>query len=115
MLRTYMIYDKASKTSTYFFAESDDVAKRQYLLTVCQSPFYNDFVLVYTGYAFINSDLEFEDFDKSDNTFVDCDCFESYVIDVTEEEVDSYIKMIERQKAIRMSVYESRKQKENKE
>ena len=101
----YSILDSKSETSTFFVAESDDVAKRNFLLAACQTPFWKDFVLRYTGVSCHDDGF------ACPMTVFDADGVEegldSYVIDVSQDEIDSFMESIERAKLVRARAYES--------
>lgn len=114
MLRLYSIVDSRSGSTTYFFAENDGIAKRQFLMSVCQSPFWKDFELYNTAINLVSTvefDSDVMDFIVDDP---EQDLVVSYQVNVTQEEIDSYSYAIERSNQVRSRAYaETHKKKES--
>lgn len=92
MKHLYSIVDNSGSTSTFFEAENDAVAKRQFLLSVCRTPFWSDFSLFNTG-------VDLHDDGTAEVNFSELE------IACSQEEVDSYLESVERASAVRARAY----------
>ena len=113
MLKLYSIVDKKSASTSYFFAENDSVAKRQFLMSICKSPFWKDFALYNTSInlvATVEFDSDVMDFICDDPA---SDLLVSYEIACTQEEVDSYAYAIERSNQVRSRAFADTHKKES--
>lgn len=112
MLKLYSIIDKKSGSTSYFFAENDNIAKRQFLMSICRSPFWKDFALYNTSINLVST-VEFDD-DVMDFICDDpaTDLVVSYEVPCTQEEVDSYAYAIERANHVRSRAFADTHKKE---
>ena len=94
MVRIYSIHDKIGNRSTLFVAENDLVAKRNYLLNCCQSPFWSDFDLINTGFV-LHDDGLVANYDDSIPT----------VITITGDEVTDFQKVLALQSQIKQDAF----------
>ena len=99
----FRILDCTCGKCSYFFAESVEVAKRQYLLGCCQSPFWSDFKLQLLG---VEVSDQISDFSRSEVDFeMNFDDVLLKEIPVSQDEVDSFVKQLERHKALIAGVH----------